>query len=77
MVQYEPPEDLTPAEAGTLIDNAADMRDITATMVDLAVRGYIRIEEREESKLFGLMKGKEYVLHRLDPPAGAQPLAAA
>ena len=65
VVQYEPPDGLTPAEAGTLIDNAADMRDITATMIDLAVRGFVRIEERKEEKLFGLIKSDEYVLHRL------------
>src|SRR6266581_3475399 len=42
-VQYEPPPSMTPAEAGTLMDNSADMRDITATLVDLAVRGSLRI----------------------------------
>ncbi|HEX3377475.1 MAG TPA: DUF2207 domain-containing protein, partial [Candidatus Acidoferrales bacterium] len=42
-VQYEPPDGLTPAEAGTLVDEQAAMRDITATIVDLAVRGYIVI----------------------------------
>lgn len=65
--QYAPPEGLTPAEAGTLIDNKADMRDITATLVDLAVRGYLLIEETEEEKLFGLLGGKEYVFHRRKP----------
>ncbi len=64
VVQYEPPEGLTPGEAGTLIDNSADMRDITATLVDLAVHGYIRIEEREESKFFGLLHTDEFVFHR-------------
>ena len=37
--RFDPPEGLTPAEVGTLLDNSADMRDITATLVDLAVRG--------------------------------------
>ena len=64
VVQYEPPDGLTPGEAGTLIDNSADMRDITATLIDLAVRGYIRIEERKESKFFGLMSHEEFVFHR-------------
>ncbi len=41
-MQYEPPESLTPAEAGTLMDYSADMRDITATVVDLAVRGHLQ-----------------------------------
>lgn len=66
-VRYEPPDGLTPAEAGTLIDNSADMRDITATIVDLAVRGYITIEDKEEAQLFGLMKKTEYVFHLKKP----------
>src|SRR5258706_205971 len=67
-VQYEPPPGMSPAEAGTLLDNSADMRDITATLVDLAVRGYIRIEEKQNPKLFGLFGGgTEYSLHRLKP----------
>ena len=69
-VQYEPPGGLRPAEAGTLTDESADMRDITATVVDLAVRGHLKIEEKEESKLFGLVKDKEFVFRRTDPPAG-------
>jgi uncharacterized membrane protein len=72
-VQYEPADDLSPAEAGTLIDESADMRDITATMVDLAVRGHLRIEEREEKALLGLVTKKDYVFHRLSP-AGSRPL---
>jgi predicted membrane protein DUF2207 len=74
-VQYDPPKGLSPGEAGTLLDNSADMRDITATLVDLAVRGYLRIEEQDDRMLFGLIGGREYVLHRLAPPAGASPLA--
>ncbi|HEY7682487.1 MAG TPA: DUF2207 domain-containing protein [Gemmatimonadales bacterium] len=72
-VRYDPPGALTPAESGTLLDQSADMRDITATMVDLAVRGYLRIEERE-NMLLGLFKRREYVFHRLEPPADARPL---
>ncbi len=52
-VRYEPADSLTPAEAGTLLDESADMRDITATVVDLAVRGHLRIEERDEKVLLG------------------------
>ena len=44
-VRYEPPEGITPAEAGTLYDERADMIDLTSTVVDLAVRGYLKIEE--------------------------------
>ncbi|MFN8651858.1 MAG: DUF2207 domain-containing protein [Gemmatimonadales bacterium] len=66
VVQYEPPAGLTPAEAGTLIDESADMRDITATVVDLAVRGHLKIEERQDEHLFGLIKKTEFVFHRLE-----------
>jgi uncharacterized protein (TIGR04222 family) len=66
-VQYEPPRGMTPAEVGTLTDESADMRDITAGMVDLAVRGFLKIEEIESSGLFGLFKEKDYVFHRVKP----------
>ena len=63
--EYEPPEGLTPSEAGTLIDNSPDMRDITASIVDLAVRGYLKIEEVKESKLLGLFSSDDYRLVRI------------
>lgn len=44
-VQFQPPADVRPGEMGTLVDEKADPVDVTATLVDLAVRGYLRIEE--------------------------------
>ena len=58
--QYEPPAQMTPAELGTLIDGKPDMRDITASIVDLAVRGYLHIAETENDRLFGLFSTKDY-----------------
>lgn len=46
---------LTPAETGGLIDEKVDRRDLVALLVDLARRGYLRIEEREK-KDFYLMR---------------------
>jgi len=68
-VQYEPPDKLTPGECGTLVDNEAAMRDITATLVDLAVKGYLTIEQKEESHLLGLTHSKDYIFHMKKPPA--------
>jgi len=65
--RYAPPEGLTPAELGTLVDNSPDMRDVTATLVDLAVRGYVRIEEKEDRKFLGLVSNKEYVFKMRKP----------
>ena len=68
-VQYEPPDQLTPGECGTLIDNSVDMRDITATLVDLAVKGYLTIEQKDESHMMGLSHSKAYTFHLKKPPA--------
>lgn len=44
-VEFAPPEDIRPGQVGTLVDEVAGPLDVTATIVDLAVRGYLRIEE--------------------------------
>jgi uncharacterized membrane protein len=60
VVRYEPLTGATPAELGTLVDNKADIADITATLVDLAVRGYIHLTELSEEHLFGLTHSTDY-----------------
>ena len=62
---YEPPAEISPAEAGTLLDDSIHPRDITSTIIDLAVRGYIKIEETAEKIL--LFTHKDYVFHLLKP----------
>jgi uncharacterized membrane protein len=62
---YEPPPGISPAEAGTLIEDRIHPRDITSTIVDLAVRGYIKIEETAEKVL--LFTHKDYIFHLLKP----------
>lgn len=42
---YEPPEGLGLMQAGTVADFRTDNRDISATIIDLAIRGYIKIIE--------------------------------
>jgi len=58
---YEPPAGISPAEAGTLLDDTIHPRDITSTIVDLAVRGYLKIEETAEKVL--VFTHKDYVFH--------------
>jgi len=53
-VAYQPPEGLTPAELGTVVDERVDMEDITSSILDLAVRGYLEIEEIESTKFLFL-----------------------
>ena len=49
----EPPSDDPPGVVGTLVDEKADMPDIIATLVDLARRGYLTIEEERERGFLG------------------------
>src|SRR3982075_382127 len=60
---YEPPAGISPAEAGTLLDDSIHPRDITSTIVDLAVRGFIKIEEVVDKGL--VFSHKDYVFHLL------------
>ena len=62
---YEPPAGISPAEAGTLLDDSIHPRDITSTIVDLAVRGFIKIEEVADKGL--VFTHKDYVFHLLKP----------
>ena len=64
---YEPPATMSPAEAGTLLDDTIHPRDITSTLVDLAVRGFVKIEEVDEKGL--LFHHKDYLFHLLKPMA--------
>lgn len=50
-VEFVPPNDIRPAMLGTLIDERADEVDVSAMLVDLAVRGYVQIEERPVAAL--------------------------
>ncbi|AQP45029.1 DUF2207 domain-containing protein [Tessaracoccus flavus] len=58
-VQFHPPKGATPGEIGTLMDTTADNIDVSATIVDLAVRHYLRI--RSDGK-------NEFVLEALGKP---------
>ncbi|QTE30366.1 DUF2207 domain-containing protein [Pengzhenrongella sicca] len=62
-VHFTPPPDLRAGQLGTLIDERADPRDVTATIVDLAVRGYLRVEQVAEANVVG--RGADWQLVRL------------
>lgn len=70
MVHYDPPEGLTPAMVGTLVRQRPDVRDITATIVDLARRGYLSVFEQEKRsvirrRVFGFQKREGDLSHLL------------
>jgi uncharacterized membrane protein len=71
---YEPPKNLTPAEAGTLLQDEIESRDITSTLIDLAVKGYLKIIEIEDHVLF--LTHKDYRLCLMKPRHEWEGLAA-
>jgi uncharacterized membrane protein len=69
-VMYEPPKfnnkTLAPAEVGAIIDEKLDPRDITSTIVGLAVKGYIKIEETKKEGL--IFDSLNYYLTKVKEP---------
>lgn len=74
-VQFQPPKGATPGEVGTLIDATADGIDVSATLIDLAVRGYLQIIPDQSGRNFtmrltgqdtsGLQEFEATLLHRI------------
>jgi predicted membrane protein DUF2207 len=68
-MQPVPPEGVRPGLAGALADNGvASARHVTATIVDLAVRGYLRIEDAPQQKRRKV--SPDWRLVRLDKAGG-------
>lgn len=51
-VEFAPPEGVRPGQIGTLLDERANVIDVTATIVDLAGRGFLLIQEIPRHGLF-------------------------
>jgi uncharacterized membrane protein len=63
--EYEAPDNLTPIEVGTLIDEKADKKDVSAEIISLAVRGYLKINYIPKEGFFGKV---DYKFDRLKQP---------
>ncbi len=66
--RYTQPEGQSPASMRYLLHMGYDDRCLAAAILNLAVKGFIRIQQ-SKTGLFGT--GSEYVLYRQEPPAGA------
>jgi uncharacterized membrane protein len=69
--EYDVPSGLSILEIAGLMRNRISVKEISAAIIDLAVRGYIRIEKTIEDKL--IFDTEDYIFHRLEkePPAGS------
>lgn len=61
--QYDAPETLSPLATGLLIDEVVHNRDVTAQLIDLAVKGYLKIHQVEKQRL--IFSETDYELERL------------
>jgi uncharacterized membrane protein len=66
----EPPEDVPPGVAGTLVDEKADLQDVIATLIDLARRGYLTMTEDAKKGFAGLIFRRDFVFDRTDKDWG-------
>ena len=66
-VQFNPPPGVQPGMVGTIVDESADTIDVSATVMDLAVRGFLRIEETQSGTMFSRT---DWRLVQLPPPPG-------
>ncbi|HSE34614.1 MAG TPA: DUF2207 domain-containing protein, partial [Candidatus Paceibacterota bacterium] len=62
VVEYEPPENLSPLESGAILDGTVNRKGISAEIVDLARRGFFDIEETEKKGI--IFDTKDYQLTR-------------
>lgn len=53
--QFAAPDGIRPGQVGTVVDESADLVDITATLLDLAVRNYLTVTELPREGEFGRM----------------------
>ncbi|MEE6287280.1 DUF2207 domain-containing protein [Georgenia sp. MJ173] len=58
-VRFTPPDGLRPAEVGAIHDKHTNAQQMSATIIDLAARGYLRIEETPAA---GLLKRTDWDL---------------
>jgi hypothetical protein len=65
--QFEPSRGMHPGEAGVLIDDRADLRDISAMAIGLAVNGHLTIEECGEDEADGLADRAKRFFNRSTP----------
>ena len=43
---------------------------ITASILNLAIKGYLKIEEEAQDYVFGLFKSKKFIIHKLKEDNG-------
>jgi uncharacterized membrane protein YgcG len=69
----EPPSDLPAGLVGTLVDEKADVKDIVASIIDLARQGVLRMEEETKEGFLGIGSGRDFIFHLEDASQATRP----
>jgi uncharacterized membrane protein len=68
--QFEVPNKMTPASVGMLDKLRYHTDLITGSILNLAVKGYLKIEEDTQDYVFGLFKSKKFIIHKIKNDSG-------
>ncbi len=63
-VEFYPPDNITPCEAGAIMDGKVSDKHVRSLLIYLAQKGYLRIEEREDDRIW---------LQKLKTPDSSEP----
>lgn len=65
IAQFDSPDDLSPAEVSAVVDEKVVNKDISAEIISLAIKGYLKLNRLDDS---GIFKTKDYELEKSKEP---------
>ncbi|WP_267401911.1 MULTISPECIES: DUF2207 domain-containing protein [unclassified Chryseobacterium] len=72
--QFNAPDNMSPGSMGYIQNESFRNNFLTAALVNLAVKGYIKIIESESSGVFGVFKSKVFTIQKLKEPDQSLPV---
>ena len=63
IAQFEAPDNLSPAEVGTIIDEKVNQKDISSEIINLAIKGYLKLIKIKEKNI--IFKKEDYLLYKI------------
>lgn len=62
ITQFDSPDKITPAQVGTIFDEKVHHQDMSAEIINLAIKGYLKITRKKEK---GFFASAEYIFDKL------------
>jgi uncharacterized membrane protein len=69
VAQFDTPDNLTPLEVGIVIDEKLHKKDVSAEIINLAVKGYLKITKIEKGAF--IFSSTDYILEKLKDDDGS------